>query len=303
MSVETASCAMELPSGAAPEWVHLLPKGNFAGRDGRAWKLSNPKGVVAAFAANAMDLPIDYEHQTDNAEKNGQPAPAAGWIKALDVRSDGLWGRVEWTAKAREMLAEREYRFLSPVFLFNYKTGEVMSLQGAGLTNRPNLLLTALARQETPNMDDALKAQLMEILGLSADAGDDAIVNQVKADCTPDPTKYVPVEQVKALMDELAALKATMTTEQAENTVEMAMRDGKLPPALREWGLALCRDNPQAFANFISTAGAPYANLGKELLGGEPPSKRKSLLGDDERAVCRNLGISEDEYLAGAVRS
>lgn len=59
---------------------------------------------------------IDYEHQTDHTSENGQPAPAAGWIRELDVRGGALWGRVEWTAKAAASIAAREYRYISPTF-------------------------------------------------------------------------------------------------------------------------------------------------------------------------------------------
>ena len=33
--------------------------------------------------SDKLDLVIDYEHQTLFADKNGAPAPAAGWIKQL----------------------------------------------------------------------------------------------------------------------------------------------------------------------------------------------------------------------------
>lgn len=99
-------------------------------------------------------------------------------------------------------------RFLSPVFVFNNQNKEVLRLVGAGLTNRPNLLLTALARQETPSMDDNLKAQLKEILGLPGTASDDDIISLCKVSTAPDPSRYVPVDQVAVMVEELASLKS-----------------------------------------------------------------------------------------------
>ena len=87
--------------GAVPEWVHLLPLGQVSSRDGRAFINDDPDSVIAKFRERAVDLPVDYEHQNDRPEArlNG-PVPAAGWIKELQTRPDGIWGRVEWTPKA-----------------------------------------------------------------------------------------------------------------------------------------------------------------------------------------------------------
>ena len=149
----TAICDRELPdktpSENAPQWVHLFPNGVMTGRDGRTFNLADPQSIVQAFEAGNIDLPIDYEHQLDKREKQASgPIPAAGWIKELKVKADGLWGRVEWTAQASELLGAKAYRYLSPSFLYQ-KTGKVITkLKGAGLVHNPNLQLTALASQE-----------------------------------------------------------------------------------------------------------------------------------------------------------
>lgn len=79
--------------------------------------------------------------------------PAAGWIKELQSRPDGIWGRVLWTALLREMIAAKEYRFLSPTILYDAKTREIVGIKGAGLVPVcrvwPNLFLTAFASEET----------------------------------------------------------------------------------------------------------------------------------------------------------
>lgn len=142
----TARHVVELDA-AVPEWVELIPAGEFSGRDGRGPYRLNAAAVQLAFANWGMPLVIDYEHQAFNAPKNGQPAPAAGWVTSLDVRDGALWGRVEWTAQAAAWIGTRAYRYLSPVFDFD-KSGTVVRVLGAGLTNNPNLYLTALNRRE-----------------------------------------------------------------------------------------------------------------------------------------------------------
>ena len=104
----SAICDTALPAGEAPAWVHLLPSGATTARDGRRFILAEPEAVIAAFEAGRIDLPVDYEHQADKpVNRANGPVPAAGWIKALEARADGLWGRVEWTATAARMIGAK----------------------------------------------------------------------------------------------------------------------------------------------------------------------------------------------------
>lgn len=175
-----AVCAFELQvSGQAPEWVELIPAGEFAPRDSRApWNNSSPEAVLAASRALAMDLPVDYEHQTDYATQNGQPAPAAGWIKEMQVRAGAIWGRVEWTERARAMLAAREYRYLSPVFGYTTDGRVVTHVLRAALTNDPALHLTALTRKEQSVMDPRL-LKALGLLGLPETADEAALAKAI----------------------------------------------------------------------------------------------------------------------------
>lgn len=161
--------SIELASGLAPEWVHLIPSGHFQGRDGRGpYLLADPQAVIAATLAHqgGADAPIDYDHQTYRSAENGQPAPAAGWFKEFQARADGIWGRVEWTAKAAEHLKNREYRYLSPAFVHD-EPGNVLRIEGAGLVNNPNLELTALA-SKLPGGETTVKPEdfLKQLAGL-----------------------------------------------------------------------------------------------------------------------------------------
>ena len=113
-----ATCYVEIPPGNPPEWVQLMPAGELHARDGRRWRLDDADKVIAETRRRngGVDLVFDYEHQTDHAPRNGQEAPASGWIKELQARAGGIWGRVEWTAHAKARIEAREYRYISPVF-------------------------------------------------------------------------------------------------------------------------------------------------------------------------------------------
>lgn len=136
----------EAQTDSRSQWVKLLVAGKNVARDGRAFFVRDPGAVVAASLAYAgkTQLPVDYEHQTYHAERNGHPAPAAGWISDLEVRDGDIWGLINWTERAASLIARREYRYISPTL--HHKTdGEVLHLVNAGLTNRPALDLLALA--------------------------------------------------------------------------------------------------------------------------------------------------------------
>lgn len=155
----TASHAIALPSGGeVPEWVHLIPAGVFYGRDGRGPYTLDAQAVLEAFAGWGADIVIDYEHQGLYAPQNGQPAPAAGWVKQLESRADGIWGRVEWVPRAASMIASREYRYSSPVF-DHTDDGRVFRLIAVGLTNGHNLYLTALNRRTANSLTTSSHAK------------------------------------------------------------------------------------------------------------------------------------------------
>ncbi len=164
-SERLATCAVELPPGGPPEWVQLMPVGEILARDGRRWRLVDAEAVVAASLeyAGSTDLVFDYNHQTDR----GGEAPAAGWIRELAARADGIWGRVEWTSRAMKRLRAREYRYVSPTFAFT-SGGRVRAILRAALTNNPALDLPALAATGEP-MHEQLK-RILAKLGLTADS-------------------------------------------------------------------------------------------------------------------------------------
>ncbi len=136
--------ALEAEAGEVPGWVRLLPLGEVPLGDDREplWVDGEAlAAMVAHFEARGLDLVVDYEHQT----LSGQKAPAAGWIRELEIRiagetpatQDGLWARVEWTAMARGHIEAREYRYFSPVLRLEEGSRRPLALLHAALTNTP----------------------------------------------------------------------------------------------------------------------------------------------------------------------
>jgi phage I-like protein len=309
-------------AAAAPEWIELLPAGVFYGRDGRGpFRLDDPTAVIASTTALQMNagLPIDYDHATDFGAPEGRPAPAAGWIRELEVRGGAVWGRVEWTARAQSSIVAREYRYVSPVFQFDPKDGVVTRLLRAGLTNNPNLHLTAIAASRTAAAHNQTKdeqmefptQELRELLNLDGDAtvadvvakvrelraAGDAAASQSTSTHAHDPAHYVAIAEFERALTELNALKADRARERAAHTVENAIRAGKIVPAQREWAIAYCAADARGFNAF---AAKQPSILGENLgLSAQPPADRRADIGLNaaELAICAQLGLKHSEFV------
>jgi len=325
--IDTAGAPASAPApnnetASAPEWIELLPAGVFYGRDGRGpFRLDDPAAVIASTTALQMNagLPIDYDHATDFGAPEGRPAPAAGWIRELEVRTGAVWGRVEWTARAASSIVAREYRYVSPVFQFDPKDGVVTRLLRAGLTNNPNLHLTAIAASLNAAADNQTKDQpmefpiqeLRELLNLDNDASvadvvakvrelraaGDAASSQSTSTHAHDPAHYVAIAEFERTLTELNALKADRARERAAHTVEEAIRAGKIVPAQREWAIAYCAADARGFQAF---AAKQPSIIGENLgLGGEPPADRRAGggLNAAELAICAQLGLKHSEFV------
>ena len=228
--------ALSLPlatdAGAGPSPVVLIPDGQFAASDGRpqglpGWRLDADIAarLIRRVQGRKTKLVVNYEH----AEPNGAPLPAAGWIDPASlayVPGTGLTAQVDWLPKARDMLAQGEYAYLSPVIRYDATSGAVLDLLLAGLTNTPALdVLPALSARlrlvaadleddpassqppEVPPMPLDL-AKLREALGLAADADHDAILTQAAALSTA----HAQVTDLEAKLSALEADKAALST-------------------------------------------------------------------------------------------
>ncbi len=311
-SIQTIALALNASGDAAPDWVQLTPAGpDIEGRDGRRWRLPNPDEVVAAFRRNAADLPVDFEHATQVKGSKGERAPANGWIKDLEVRGGAIWGRVEWNEDGQRAITSRRYRYISPVFTLKTAVGDIVRMLSAGLTNQPNLQLAAL-NTEGDQKEPAMNKAILEALGLSEGTSETDVltaINKLKSDEatarnraeTPDAAKFVP------RADHELALSTIKTFEDAEAgredeainaAVEAAIAARKVAPGSRDYHVAACR-HEGGLERFRSMAEASPAFAGKSGLDDRKPDARnKTALTDEERATCRALSMSEEDFIA-----
>lgn len=295
--------------GTVPDVVQLIPAGrDIKGYDGRTFVNSDPQALVAAFLANdSRELPIDFEHATELLAPNGMQAPAAGWITALEAREDGsIWATVSWNKSGREALAGKEYKYLSPVFLTDGEKN-ILELLSAGLTNRPNLKMQALNRQETPKEKPIMKS-LLKALGLEETAAEaDALValNALQTKSSPSLDKFVPRAEFDVVMNRAKTAEAAIETAkqsamnaQVDVVINEALRSGKISPATKDFYVDYCKQEGglAKFEQFLAVV-APVVTPGATSTNAQAkPSK--GALSQAEIEMCSVMAISHEAYIA-----
>jgi len=333
MTALLATHAVALPA-QPKDWIQLLPLGTVTGLDGRGpyrvGDKASAHAVVDASKSYGQGLPlaIDYDHATDLAASKGQPAPAAGWVRELEVRDDGIWGRVEWTGTGAARLQDGEYRYISPTF-HHGKDGTVLRLVRGALTNNPNFDLAAVlaaaqgASAPAPPGGTMDLTKLLEALGLVAGTSAETALAHARelaaaktalaaaaaghatcpkcghsfatpaaatAAAAPDPTQWVPMALYTATAARVQAAQAT--------EVDAAIAAGKVPPALRDWAVGLHASNPAAFKAFV--AAAPVIVTARASAGAgtnPPPGVATDALTNAEKAMAAALNLSEEAFL------
>lgn len=276
---------------------------------------------MAQFKGRHLDLVIDYEHQT---LKDVQ-APAGGWIKDIYKGEDALVAKVEWTPKAQEYLKNREYRYLSPVVTVRRKDRKAIGLHSVALTNTPAIdgmfaivnsagfpageiddpqggedmeFLKALAamlglpetatEEDVKNAVDALMKKGTEVVANSTILSMLGLENDAK---TEDVTGKI--QQMKNGGDvaaELAALKQQIAKKDADEAVALALKEGKISAAQKEWASQYALKDPEGFSGFLEKA-SPVVPMGK--LGADQLAIHKK--GEVDSLVLKNLGMSKED--------
>lgn len=223
---ETALKPSVLGDGAPACWVHLTLFGEWQGHSAGPFAFNADifGQILDNFDAQKNTVSWTYEHP----EKwMGTPIPSAGRTRQLQIRgdgtkgTDGLWGFVEWTPKAAEMIRAGEYKYCSVVVdlegidrVSNEPVGCV--LFEVGLTDTPfvdaqqPITLSRTTRAtEKVTMSKDKKAALLALAkktGTTADALQ-SVMDEVAAalDMDASDTDEI-VARVKAIADAIKAL-------------------------------------------------------------------------------------------------
>lgn len=326
--------------------VRVFPAGNFRSADGSgrpadapAWHIdaASAASLIARSQSRSDRKVIDYEHQTLKAAENGKPAPAAGWIAALEWRAPagsepgGLYMTPDWTENAAAMIAAKEYRYISPVFTYD-STGRVLDLLHAGLTNTAGLDgltdLAALSAHFFPRLDphpnplpggegdfkEKPMKLLLAALGLAETDTEDkalAAVAALKAKSDGAETKVATLTAQVNQAPDPAKYVPMATHTQTQNAlasltsqVEQGERDNLVEVALSDGRIlsaqeAYWRAQPVAALKAYLEVAQPVAALAGTQTGGKQPGKGKPTHNDAEVAVMKALGQNTDTFAAG----
>ena len=305
----------------APDEIELVPGGHFGGRDGRSWHNPTPQAVIEATRRYGRDIPIDIEHATEIKAPKGEPAPAQAWIRrdALFIRNGAVWGTVEWNDSGRQYVESKGYRYYSPAFYFS-ETGQVIRIKSVGLTNGHNLDLPALNHEVNPKptstkgeTDMPLSEALRSALSLNETASEaDAVqaIGKLKEDKqlalnraeNPDLQKYVPKETHTLALNRAQQAEKDLADYRAKEMVaevDAAIEARKIAPANKDQYLALCRQEG-GLENFRAIVkNAPEIISGEAGKGGKKKEEAAATkLTDEQIALCRQMDITEDEFLS-----
>ncbi|MBK5959327.1 hypothetical protein CCR97_14085 [Rhodoplanes elegans] len=234
-------------------WVRVAPRGEITTRDGRRY-VFEPERLVARFAADGIDVPVDVDHAISRKPLFGERADAVGWIKALEARPDGLWARVELLDAGKAVLAARTHRFVSPTF-HHTDAGLATWLHSVALVAAPALAMAAIAAAVPASPDPPhhterrmIKA-IAQALGL-ADGADEAAclaaIGTLQAERTAAAGKVDKAVHDQALATlsaaqaQLAALQAAGRKTRVDAVIEGALKAKKILPAQRDHYVALC---------------------------------------------------------------
>lgn len=308
----------------APDEIKILPlgtvhsqKGDFV-VDDESFNLINRH-----FENRGLDLVIDYEHQT---LKDVQ-APAGGWIKKLVKTKDAIEAQVEWTAKAKQYLENKEYKYLSPVVICRKSDGKAVALHSVALTNTPaidgmfalvnSIDISSPAGAEGGNSMELKK--IVALLGLPEDATETDVEKAIQELKRQEKTEEVvanktimdllelkadaKTEDVAAKIMELKGtadktkdemileLKRRMDERDAEELVTMALKQGKISSAQKTWAKEYALKDAEGFQAFVAKAPA-VVPIGKTGSAGYQKEETDTEL---DPKILKNLGVSMED--------
>lgn len=312
---------METPPGGAPSEIQLIPFGRH----------NTPKGpfelteaevplIMGDFERHVNDMVIDFEHQT--FADPPVEAPAAGWIKKLvNKGAEGVWGEVEWTPRARSMIENREYRYISPVWIKRREDNRVIALINAGLTNQPNIdgMVPLMNKGITTDKEDHMDKELLKALGLAEGATVAeviAAINKLREPPAIVANKAVvaalglpetateaeitgTIEAMKQshgsvtdLVSQVNSLTARLSERDATEAVEIAMNAGKITPAQKDWATDYAKRDLAGFKVFADKA--PVVVVQNRVV--DPKKPEGSAIDETQKEINKLCGVDEETY-------
>ena len=184
--------------------VNVSPVGIFYGSDAEGNAVSENlteeslQRLADQLNSSNQQILVDADHAScrPGIEKD---TSACGWLEKFFVKPlKGLWAKLKLTNKGRDLVENRVYRFLSPVFKLD-DNGEPIQLNSVAMTNCP-----ALAPDIAPIINAKPNQEILEMTITKED-----LVNLIK-------------ETVNSMNNEKTEVKEEVKEEIMEETAENA---------------------------------------------------------------------------------
>lgn len=149
-------------------------------------------------------------------------------------------------------------------------------------------LKDAQAQQQPPEEDKVVaNKEVCELLGLKAGAATADVTAAIMSLKGGNIGGVNLVEQVKSL-------EAKLADRDAEEAVELALKQGKITPAQRDWAKSYALKSPGDFQDFVAKA-PQVVHMGEVGGGSSVALKSNATLDDATLLVCKQLGISAED--------
>lgn len=272
--------------------------------------------VMARYQARGIQLMADYEHQSLRDDLTG-PVPAAAKKWEPEIRGgDLIAANITWTARAKAMLAEGEYRYFSIACAVEPKTNRVVEIINFALTNLPaaDRIEPLVAASAIHTRKDKQMKTVIVALGLSANAEEaDALAavsslkdferNVITLSGQKGRAEALGALNALALKAsradaaeaELVALKAASVKAKVEALIDGAIRDGRVAPAKRDTMIALADkggvEGLEMCLSMLTPAAAPVTQPAIEA-----PAPAVNGVDPEIAKILKATGLSSEDF-------
>lgn len=227
--------------------------GKWKGHHAGAFEISQTdlEQMVENFKNRGLSIPIDFEHESLENKK----APAIGWVDELYIKDNALYALPKWNDEARKLIKNKQYKYISPVFVFNSKDavsgkGIGTTLQSIALTNTP--FLAELGEISLKNLiKNHNKGESMDLVELQkAKTELEAKLNELSS---TNAELVKENEELKTKVVELEAKISELEGENAEELVENSIKQGLIANSQKKWALNYAKKDRVEFREYLNT--------------------------------------------------
>jgi len=237
--------------------------------------------------AAGVDLAVNEDHRKNEA---------FGWFKDVFLSFDEsvLYGQVQWNRKGVQALSEKEYRYFSPEFRFNYKhphTGieHGPTLLGGALTNYPFLKMEAIVELNV-KQEKQTKEVKMENKTIELSVHNEQIVDLNNKLTTANTELTAKNDEIVSLNDKVTKLETEIAQGKREVANNKLFEAGKINAAQ----LVALNEGKSSFEvlslNEVMTT---------EAKGTDEVKTETVELSSKEKQMADSLGLTPEEFKAG----